>query len=397
MLSNKRNVYMKKEKYIREKNMKKGICFEVYFKYYDSSGKRQTYSNSFHVNHYGSKSLALKAAVADRDKMRNMLNTTGIKVKHTPTLKEVYEEKKRIFIFSEETNRKYDLLFRNYLYDLSDVPIDKIKAKDIAMSLNKMIYKSQDEINRLFGLWKKIYHTAIMNDYVYADLTMKVTAPVSEKVEKPKDVSMTCSIDEVFDALMNYGYSEYIKYNCKVLAYAFRINYYLGLRPAELFALTKNDFDLVNKLVNIDKSIGTRKSDKSPDTNRPDKVIKKTKTISSIRKIPLPDACINDVIEVFKFARYEHIFKRYDGELMDSGYYSTLVLNASKKAGIKFNAYMLRHNYATELTLNKVDLRTIQELMGHTSGSMTLSYARSTDEAKRDAVNMSFRKKEEMA
>ena len=90
-------------------------------------------------------------------------------------------------MLSEETNRKYDVLFRNYLSDLSDVPIDKIKARDISISLNKMIEKSQDEINRLFGLWKKIYHTAVMNDYVYVDMTLKVQVPVSEKIVIPKD------------------------------------------------------------------------------------------------------------------------------------------------------------------------------------------------------------------
>lgn len=388
---------MKKEKYIIEKKMKKGVCFEVNFKYYDKNGVKQTYSNSFHEIEYGSKSLAFKAAVNDRDKIRNILNTTGIKIKRVPTLAEVYEEKKKIFMLSEETNRKYDVLFRNYLSDLSDVPIDKIKARDISISLNKMIEKSQDEINRLFGLWKKIYHTAVMNDYVYVDMTLKVQVPVSEKIVIPKDVNMTCSIDDVFDALMNYGYSDDTKYNCKVLAYAFRINYYMGMRPAELFALTRSDFDLVNKTVNIDKSIGTKKTDKSPETNRPEKVIKKTKTISSIRKIPLPDICIGDVVEVLKFAKFEHVFKRYDGKLMHSDYYSTLVLNASKKAGIKFNAYMLRHNFATELTLNKVDMRTIQELMGHTSSTMTLSYARSTDEIKREVINNNFHKKSEMS
>lgn len=388
---------MKKEKYIIEKKMKKGVCFEVNFKYYDKNGVKQTYSNSFHEIEYGSKSLAFKAAVNDMDKIRNILNTTGIKIKRVPTLAEVYEEKKKIFMLSEETNRKYDVLFRNYLSDLSDVPIDKIKARDISISLNKMIEKSQDEINRLFGLWKKIYHTAVMNDYVYVDMTLKVQVPVSEKIVIPKDVNMTCSIDDVFDALMNYGYSDDTKYNCKVLAYAFRINYYMGMRPAELFALTRSDFDLVNKTVNIDKSIGTKKTDKSPETNRPEKVIKKTKTISSIRKIPLPDICIGDVIEVLRFAKFEHVFKRYDGKLMHSDYYSTLVLNASKKAGIKFNAYMLRHNFATELTLNKVDMRTIQELMGHTSSTMTLSYARSTDEIKREVINNNFHKKSEMS
>lgn len=388
---------MKKEKYIYERQLKDGVCYELNFKYVDPTGKKQTYSKNFYSRNYANKTEALKAAIKDRDNARNIFNTVGMKVKYVPTLKEVYEEKKKIFMLSEETNRKYDVLYRNYLSDLSDVPIDKIKPKDIAFSLNKMIDKSQDEINRLSGLWKKIFQTAVMNDYVYVDQTLKVTVPVSERIIKPHDCTMSCSIDQVFDALMNYGYSEDSKYNGKVLAYAFRINYYLGLRPAELFALTRSDFDLVNMTVKIDKSIGTKKTDRSPDTNRPEKIIKKTKTACSVRIIPLPDACVDDIKEVLKFARFEHVFKRYNGKLMHSDYYSTFVLNASKKAGIKFNAYLLRHNFASELTLNNVDLRTIQELMGHTSGSMTLSYARSTDEVKRNVLNKSFPKKSDMS
>ena len=57
----------------------------------------------------------------------------------------------------------------------------------------------------------------------------------------------------------------------------------------------------------------------------------------------------------------------------------------SKKAGVNVTLYMLRHKFSTDL-LKTADLRTVQDLMGHESGAMTLSYARSSDEDRKKAI-----------
>ncbi|WP_442879281.1 tyrosine-type recombinase/integrase [Anaerorhabdus sp.] len=49
--------------------------------------------------------------------------------------------------------------------------------------------------------------------------------------------------------------------------------------------------------------------------------------------------------------------------------------------------YQLRHLFGTDLITNNVDGRTIQELMGHASYSMSVSYARSSKERKKDALD----------
>ena len=51
-----------------------------------------------------------------------------------------------------------------------------------------------------------------------------------------------------------------------------------------------------------------------------------------------------------------------------------------------FRAYTLRHQFTTDMLQQNVDIRTIMELMGHTESTMTLYYARSNDQKKREAV-----------
>lgn len=366
---------MKKEKYIVEKEGKKGITLEVKIPYYNGWGQRVYHSKSFNTKDYPTNSDALHAACTYRNKLLIQLQTVGSVPNKKVTVKDCYDLTKKAYSFTKETQRKHDIRFK-YLSKYHNMPISKITAFDVQLSLNELSDKSQDVIKSVFAIWKQIYKTAIMNDYVFQDQTIKVTVPKSEKLAMPKSVEMTCSLNDVVAAIREYGHDSF---NANIIAYAMITIAYLGLRPSEAYALTRSDLDFSKRTISITKAIGS--------TSKDAVAIKTTKNINSIRIMPMPDELIPVLQDCIRMQPSEYLFATDRGEFITSRKYSNYIHNAMKKAGLDFRPYMLRHLFSTKLVTSHTDIRTVQELMGHKNINMTISYARSTDELKRIAIN----------
>lgn len=275
------------------------------------------------------------------------------------------------FTLSAETKRKHKIYYNKYIKPfVEDKAFLDIKPLDIQKSLNAMQETaSQDEINRVLSIWKRLYKTAIMEELTYFDNTLKVVAPKSLKIKKPKQVSTTKDdLIEISSLLFKR-----LKMDDALLIYvALWIMYYTGMRPAEVYALQWKNIDRENKTITICQQIGSNNDVKN--------VVVKTKTENSNRTIPYhPD--LDDFLDMLESEDY--LFLRSNGKFLNGAYVSNTLYRIT---GGKFRAYMLRHQFSSDLLNNHVDLRTIQELMGHSSSSMTLSYARSDDKHKKDAI-----------
>ena len=151
-----------------------------------------------------------------------------------------------------------------------------------------------------------------------------------------------------------------------------------ALRPAEVFGIIKSDIQ--DDGLHITGDIGFISDNVRGRTP--------TKTETSRRTIPLTDKCREILDTAAALSTDELVFPTYKGKAFNTSKVGEYIGNISKELGIDFRAYDLRHQFATDLTMNGVDDRTRMELMGHSEYSTTIGYVRSNDDKKKEAMEL---------
>jgi integrase len=125
-----------------------------------------------------------------------------------------------------------------------------------------------------------------------------------------------------------------------------------GMRLGEQYGLTWDNVDLERRQLTIPRS-------KNGET----------------RRVPLNDAAIAALRTAEKFANGQpYVFLNCYGQRLMSPreWFDPCIVDADLK---DFTFHCLRHTFASRLVMKGVDLRTVQELMGHKTIQMTVRYA----------------------
>lgn len=139
---------------------------------------------------------------------------------------------------------------------------------------------------------------------------------------------------------------------------------YTGMRKGELLGLKWSNVDFPNRLI----------------------VVEGTKS-GYLRKIPMNGKLTEILSHVKKESHSEYVFSDKKGRPYKS--IRTAFDYALEKAGIEnLTLHSLRHTFGTRLGMAGVDVKTIQELMGHRDIKMTMRYSHPTPEHKRKAVEL---------
>ena len=160
---------------------------------------------------------------------------------------------------------------------------------------------------------------------------------------------------------------DYILEKKKIKYYGFIICIYTGIRIGELLALTWEDIDFDNKLINIHKTIAYCNSQISVENcfNSP-------KTPSSIRKVPLTNFLINIFKQIKKVSDSDYVISYKERNKCKRSYQKSFS-NLLKKLNIKGHTFhSTRHTFATRLLENKVNPKAVSELLGHSNILTTL-------------------------
>lgn len=152
---------------------------------------------------------------------------------------------------------------------------------------------------------------------------------------------------------------------------------YMGLRIGELCALKWSDVDFLNKVVHIN---GTQSRIDGKLTITP------PKSKASVRIIPIPDCLFEKLLQ---HKNNSDFVLSNNGKEVDVRTYRRRFKSLLKLAdlpNIKFHA--LRHTFASRALEVGMDYKTLSEILGHASVSITMDlYVHALDEHKKNQMN----------
>ncbi len=161
---------------------------------------------------------------------------------------------------------------------------------------------------------------------------------------------------------------------------------YTGLRVGEVCGLKWGDIDFSNKSLIIKRTIQRIKNPNSIIKNKTLLIESTPKSETSNRIIPIPDFLIN-LLHQFKNDNNYFLLSN-SNKLYDSRYLESFYARILKKCHINYNKFhTLRHTFATRSIESKMDIKTLSEILGHSSIEVTLKlYVHPTYEMKKASI-----------
>jgi len=160
---------------------------------------------------------------------------------------------------------------------------------------------------------------------------------------------------------------------------------YTGIRIGELCGLMWSDLDFDRSQLYIQRTIQRVKS--ISDESKTQIVFLAPKTTSSKRCIPLPSFLLTLLKEHHSLSKGKYIISREGSaiEPRNLQYRFKRLLDTANLRPVNF--HVTRHTFATRALENGFDVKTLSEILGHSSPTITLKkYAHTLDEHKRKSM-----------
>jgi len=243
--------------------------------------------------------------------------------------------------------------------NIGHLKLTSVKPAHIAEMMNKYKDKSESLVKKIMLTLRGIFETAIDNDFCVKNPAKNIKPEFTKPKEREFFNENEIAIIEkfCFDDRSN-------------IADALITLLYTGLRREELLGLKWEDVDYESNIMNINRAV---------ITERGVKILKNSlKNDTSKRIIPLLPK-VKSVLET-KTKTSEFIFPDTNGEYQDPDNFNRMFVRLLKRINRtvedchkirELSPHCCRHTFATHLSKNGVDIKTIQSILGHADISMT--------------------------
>ena len=253
--------------------------------------------------------------------------------------------------YSENTIDSYNRDLKKF-YNYINKDFSKVTKNDVSKFIQNISkQESPKSLSRIISTLKSFYKFLQINKYTKTSPLTLISNP-----KQAKNLPKVLSEEEVFTLLDINTVTDFDFRNKAML----ELMYSSGLRVSELINLNVNDIDLKNCLVRI-----FGKGSK-------ERIIPLNDYAAEALKIYILDHRYN----LFKHSENNYLFLNNHGEKMTrQGFFKILKKIAiEKNIKTNFSPHTLRHSFATHLLKHGADLRSIQELLGHSDISSTQIY-----------------------
>ena len=257
------------------------------------------------------------------------------------------EEKTTVSSYIEDIYKYLEYMENNKIKTALDIEYQNIT--NYLKYLDNNNYKTSSIIRKIVSI--KLFHKYLSEEYKIKDVSSKIINPRLRR--KLPNILTIEEVDNLLDIKLNTPFD----YRNKAML---ELMYSSGLRVSELVDLKLNNIDLDNGYV---RCLGKGKKER----------------IIPIGEIAIEylKKYINEYRNSMKKGYYtENVFLNNHGKNITRQGFFLIIKNIAKKKNIDKNItpHMLRHSFATHLLNNGANLRTIQEMLGHSSITTTQIY-----------------------
>ena len=360
---------------VASKKAKNGYTYKVTFKYKEYA-VTTTYSKSGF--------LTKKEAKDHENMVKAEINENGcIKKQCTKTLDEVYKEFLEVGCGKYQENTIYNTKrdYEKITSLLRKSPIVKLDYATLQKFFNSRSNQGIETNKNIKKALNRVFVHALKMGYISTNpLTFVDIKGVENKMEHTELLSPE-DFYRLIEVLKGIGTFTYHAY-----AIAIEISFYTGLRVSEVLALDKDDVDLENGIIVVNKKLIYKGLKKDEFYTTHQMKSKKSKSI-----IPLAPPLKKSLIEWFEINLDDKVICDEGGYYINPNVLSLNVKKIAKTLNIDFHFHMLRHSFITNLVYNGVDVKTVQELARHSNINTTMSvYTHIQEEQKKVAINHVF-------
>lgn len=233
--------------------------------------------------------------------------------------------------------------------------------------------RSYSIIRKAYLALNGVYKYAMMKDQLLKNPCFGVKLP--KKAEKNVKSIQVLSKEQIKryceHATERYGNGKCI-YR---LGYGLVLILFTGLRLGEAAGLMWDDIDFQKRTLKVQRTLEYVKNrDGDENSNHYVLVEGTTKSKSSERTIPLNQTALSALLELKKAnGGFAYVFSNAKGKPMNPRNLNRAHDCILERAGIPhIGIHALRHTFASQLFANKVDIKVISKLLGHSDVSVTV-------------------------